>query len=184
MSLTREQADKLLKLARTAIQKYLDHGDYYTVSEPEKWMQAHLATFVTLTIDGELRGCIGHLMAVQDLYKDVIDNAVSAAFRDPRFGPLRKEELPKIKIEVSVLSPPRKLAYRNTDELLGKLNHRLGVILSSGIRSATFLPQVWEDLPDKKEFLAHLCLKAGLPPDEWKNRPGIEVYGVEAFREK
>ncbi len=133
------------------------------------------ATFVTLTKEGELRGCIGTLKARQELYRDVTDNAYNAAFRDYRFPPLKKEELKHVKIEISILSDPEKLEYKNASDLLAKLNHSLGIIIKEGLRQATFLPTVWEQLPDKKEFLTHLCIKADLPPDEWKSEK-LEIY--------
>ena len=116
------------------------------------------------------------------LYEAVIKNAVSAAYSDPRFPPLTKEEANKLEIEISVLTEPIKLDYTNTVDLLKKLNPDLGIIIKKGFATATFLPQVWEQLPDKKQFLANLCLKANISPEAWKDS-NIEVYAykVEKF---
>jgi AmmeMemoRadiSam system protein A len=143
------------------------------------------ASFVTLTIGGGLRGCIGSIEPRQPLALDVQENALSAAFRDPRFPPLRREELDQVHIEVSVLTRPQPLDYTDPDDLLARLRpHVDGVIIERGWHRATFLPQVWEKLPDPHEFLAHLCLKAGLPSDDYR-RPGLQVqtYQVEKFGE-
>ncbi len=145
------------------------------------------ATFVTLhTRDGELRGCIGSLMAHRPLVEDVRENALAAAFRDPRFPQMKAAELPNIVIEVSVLTAPQPLDYDGADDLIRKLRpHIDGVIIERGWNRATFLPQVWEQLPAPEEFLTHLCYKAGLPGNAWR-WPDLEVsiYQVEEFAEK
>ena len=145
----------------------------------------HRGTFVTLTIKGELRGCIGSLEGREPIVDGVRHNAVNAAFHDPRFRPLGRQELDKVTIEVSILSEPQPLAYTDGEDLLGRLRPGTdGVIIRKGYASATFLPQVWEQLPDKEEFLTHLCLKAGLAPDAWR-RGDLEVltYQVQYFEE-
>lgn len=147
---------------------------------------ARRACFVTLTEHGELRGCIGHLTAQAPLYRAVIENAVAAATKDPRFLPVTPEEVGGLGIEISLLTEPAPLPFGSPAELLAKLRPgRDGVILRIGDRSATFLPQVWEQLPDKEQFLAALCRKAGADPNAWRN-PGTEVaiYRVEAFHEE
>lgn len=187
MTLKKEQSEKLLSIARDAIKLYLNKKEYLKISSPESWMQEHRATFVTLKIRGRLRGCIGHLHAIQDLYKDVIDNAVASAFFDPRFPELKKEELDKIHIEISILAPPEKLECKDKEDLLEKLNDNQGVILTDGFNGATFLPQVWEEIPDKSEFLSHLCMKAGLPSNIWEEKSAelnIQTYSVESYEEK
>lgn len=141
-------------------------------------------TFVTLhTKDGQLRGCIGHIEPVQEIYKDVIENALAAAFDDSRFLPLKKEEMGDIEIEISVLTNPEPLNYTSADDLLNKLQPlRDGVIIEKGRFGATYLPQVWEDLSDKAEFLSSLCLKAGLPADEWRSgQLKVLTYQAEVF---
>ncbi len=147
--------------------------------------ESRRGTFVTLKIDGQLRGCIGNLVPEKPLAKGVKDNAVNAAFNDPRFAPLSKEEFPRIQIEVSLLTEPMPLEYRNSQELLEKIRPNVdGLIISNGPYSATFLPQVWEQLPDKKSFLSNLCMKAGLPADEWKKGDlQVYTYQVRYFEE-
>ena len=113
-------------------------------------------------------------------------NAINAAFRDPRFPPLSRDELNRIKIEVSILTNPRPLEYKDAQDLLAKLRPGIdGVIIKKGFHEATFLPQVWEQLPRKEDFLTHLCLKAGLDGDAWR-RGDLEVstYQVQAFEEE
>jgi AmmeMemoRadiSam system protein A len=143
------------------------------------------ACFVTLTIQGNLRGCIGHILPQEALYRAVIDNAQSAALRDPRFKPVGPDELDRIDIEVSVLTVPAPLAYRSPEDLLAKLRPGVdGVVLEVGRAGATYLPQVWEQIPDKEAFMSSLAKKAGLPPNAWKDpRATVLVYQVEAFEE-
>jgi AmmeMemoRadiSam system protein A len=142
-------------------------------------------TFVTLTIEGGLRGCIGNIIPQESLIRGVKANALNAAFHDPRFRPLSRKEWSKVKIEVSILTEPKPLAYTDSKDLLEKLKpEQDGVIIKKGYHQATFLPQVWEQLPDKKEFLTHLCLKAGLDGDQWeKEKFEILTYQVQAFEE-
>jgi MEMO1 family protein len=151
---------------------------------PAKLSQTR-ACFVTLTENGELRGCIGHILPQEPLYQAVVDNARNAAIRDPRFLPVQPGETGKIKIEISVLTVPKPLRFSSPEDLLAKLQPgKDGVVLELGNRSATFLPQVWEQLPDKIEFLNRLSEKAGCAPGDWR-KPGTEVltYRVEAFKE-
>jgi len=141
--------------------------------------------FVTLTEAGELRGCIGNIIARGPLYKAVMDNARSAALEDPRFPAVTERELDRIEIEISVLTPPQPLAFSSPDDLLKRLRpHEDGVVLQIGSRSATYLPQVWEQLPDKVQFLNHLAEKAGCDPDDWRGSgTKVFIYRVEAFKE-
>ena len=142
-------------------------------------------TFVTLKKQGQLRGCIGSLAARDPLKTDVATNAVNAAFRDPRFPPLNAEELDQIAIEVSVLSTPEPLPYASGENLLKILRRGVdGVIIKKGTRRATFLPQVWDQLPSHEAFLGHLCMKAGLPENAWRDGD-LEVftYQVTYFEE-
>ena len=141
------------------------------------------ATFVTLEIDGQLRGCIGSLQAYRSLGEDLIENAKAAAFEDPRFQPLTPAEFDKVSVEVSVLSEPKPLFDRATteDEVLEALvPGRDGVILSWGPRRATFLPQVWDSLPNERDFLAALKQKAGLPRGYWDPQVRISTYQVSS----
>ena len=143
------------------------------------------ACFVTLTRNGSLRGCIGHLAPKEPLWRAVIENARCAALHDPRFPPVSASELDQIGIEISVLTEPHPLEFRSPEDLLDKLQPgRDGVVLESGLRRATFLPQVWEDLPGKVVFLSRLCEKGGWDEHAWRE-PGMKVsiYHVEAFHE-
>ncbi len=179
----------LLKIARSSILYYLDNGREPFISKreyPDEFLWRKRGTFVTLTERGNLRGCIGSILPVNPLIMDVSRNAINAAFRDPRFYPLTREEFPLIEIEVSVLTVPRKIDYENPHDLLEKIRpYKDGIIIRQGPFQATFLPQVWEELPDKEQFLSHLCLKAGLSGDCYL-RGNLEVYKyeVEAFSEK
>jgi len=142
------------------------------------------AVFVTLKIDGRLRGCIGSLLARRPLIDDVIENARAAAFHDSRFPPLSANELPRVDIEISLLSEPAPLPWTDIDDLRRKIipgEH--GVILRLDGRRATFLPSVWEQLPDFDTFFAHLCRKAGLEPTCLTRHPEIFTYVAEKITE-
>ncbi|MFA5857387.1 MAG: AmmeMemoRadiSam system protein A [Candidatus Pacearchaeota archaeon] len=175
--------EELLKLARENIKSKLEGNKLVVEDNIKKKFRDNGACFVTLTINNELRGCIGSLESFQALYQDVIDNSIHAAFEDPRFLPLNKKEFDKIKIEISILSKPVKLEYKDEIDLLNKINNEMGLILKRGFYSATFLPQVWEDLPDKINFLEHLSRKAGLSKDAWK-KADFMFYNVEKIKEK
>jgi len=142
--------------------------------------------FVTLTKAGALRGCIGNITPAAQLYLSVVENTCNAALRDPRFPPVTSKEVPALRIEISVLGASEPLAFSSPDDLMAKLQPlRDGVVLRIGGRSATFLPQVWEQLPDKTEFLRHLSAKAGCPPDAWRGKDvSVSIYHAEAFQEK
>lgn len=132
------------------------------------------ATFVTLTLDGSLRGCIGSLIAHRSLLDDLIFNAKAAAFDDPRFYPLRKEEFERVRIEVSLLGTPEPVLYESTEDLKTKITpNEDGIILQKGSRKATFLPQVWEQLPSFELFFSHLCQKAGFEASCLETHPEI-----------
>jgi len=172
----------LTQLARHTLEAYFQNQKFEPDEETKKKYSDKKACFVTLTKNDQLRGCVGSLIATQELWKDVQENAINAAFRDSRFPPLTKEELNKIKIEISILTAPKKLEYENEKDLLEKINKDMGIILKKGFYSATFLPQVWEQLPDKIQFLEHLSLKAGLDKDAWKTAD-IFYYKVEIEKE-
>ncbi len=179
----------LVKLARQTIAKRLgvESGVDEDVSSrlSDDIFQSRRGTFVTLTKNNQLRGCIGNLVPDKTVTKGVQENAINAAFNDPRFPALSKAELDQVDIEISLLTEPQPLDYKDADDLLAKLRPNVdGVILRKGMHSSTFLPQVWEQLPDKELFLSHLCLKAGLPGDEWK-KGDLEVltYQVQYFEE-
>jgi AmmeMemoRadiSam system protein A len=185
------QGQVLVKLARQTI---LDKLDRAAAEPPAEDLLAALdddrftlscGTFVTLKIKGQLRGCIGNLTSTETVLDGVKRNAINAALHDPRFSPLSKDELKRTQVEVSILSEPQPLAYRDGQDLIKKLRPQVdGVIIRKDHASATFLPQVWEQLPGPEDFLTHLCMKAGLPSDSWKNSE-LEVltYQVQYFEE-
>jgi len=178
----------LTGLARAAIAKKLSLSGHSDMpGHPDAvspWLDAPGAVFVTLTQDGQLRGCIGSLVAHRTLREDVVSNAQAAAFGDPRFPPLRAGEFQGTHIEVSVLSEPEPMPFTSRDDALAQLRPGVdGVILSAGIHRATFLPQVWEELPDKEQFIGHLFRKSGLPANYWGDDVRISRYTVTAFEE-
>jgi AmmeMemoRadiSam system protein A len=148
-------------------------------------MQAHGASFVTLTLGGGLRGCVGALEPTQSLAEDVRDHAVAAALQDYRFAQVRESELQDIRIEISRLTVPVPLEYTTPEDLLDKLQPGLdGVILKDGWKRATFLPQVWEKVGGREEFLEHLCYKMGVARDLWRRKHlDVLTYRVEEFHE-
>ena len=188
-NLTQEQGQLLVKLAKTTISKELGRPvqdmDELDRALSQKPFDMRCGTFVTLNKNGQLRGCIGSLTDDEAISQGVRHNAVNAAFHDPRFPPLSQDELDQIQVEVSVLSEPQPLVYRDAQDLLTKLRVDVdGVILGKGFARATFLPQVWEQLPNPKDFLTHLCRKAGLPGNAWENtKLDISTYQVEYFEE-
>ncbi len=143
-------------------------------------LQEKRATFVTLEIHGRLRGCIGRLEACRPLAEDVAANAVSAAFDDPRFPPLSKEEFEKLDLHISILSPPEEMQFESEADALAQIRPGIdGLILQEGGRRGTFLPSVWEQLPDRDTFWAHLKMKAGLPADYWSDSIRLFRYTAE-----
>ncbi|MFH1185061.1 MAG: AmmeMemoRadiSam system protein A [Chloroflexota bacterium] len=186
-ALTAEEKQMLLRLARNAMECGV-RGDDLPPVDLEA-VPLHLrepgASFVTLTIRGELRGCIGSLEPAEPLALDVRERAVAAALEDPRFMPVRPEELGRIDIEISRLTLPTELDYSDASELLQKLRPGVdGVILRDGGHRATFLPQVWEKIPDAAAFLDQLCAKMGVMPDTWRHRHlQVQTYQVEEFHE-
>lgn len=185
--LTPTERKFLLRLARQAIESAVGGAPAPSLNRealPEALLQPG-ASFVTLTIEGDLRGCVGALEAYQPLVDDVIEHSIAAATQDYRFPPLRPEELPKIKIEISRLTPPEDLEYRLPEELPDRLRpHVDGVTIFDGFHRATFLPQVWEKLPQPVEFLEHLCYKMGASPDLWRRKKlRVQTYQVEEFHE-
>ncbi len=191
MLLQKKEQNFLLKLARKSINYYLKTGIKYEIDQNnyKNKLSSNLlkkrATFVTLTKDNKLRGCIGKLEPQNPIYIDVIENAFLAAFQDFRFSVVKKEELKKIKIEISILTLPKKFEYNYPLELISMLKQKkCGVVLKKDHFQATFLPQVWEELTKVEEFLSHLCTKAGLNKDTWKKEVlEIFTYNVEKFKE-
>jgi AmmeMemoRadiSam system protein A len=171
---------ELLNIARNSISAYLKTGKIPKITVMEKELLEPAAVFVTLTENGQLRGCIGTTAAEQPLYQAVSQLAISAAVEDNRFRPLTQSELKDIKIEISVLSPLTKV--RSAEEIMPGYH---GVVVKKGNRSGLLLPQVWEQLPDKKSFMDELCSqKAGLAPNAWQaNDTDLYTFTVFAFKE-
>ena len=172
----------LLHLARAAIAKELGFKshDFPLID----WLEEPGATFVTLTLQGQLRGCIGSLEAYRPLIEDLQRNAVASAFRDPRFPPLSKEEFAEVAIEVSLLSKPELIRHNSEEDALAQLTPgRDGVIIQLGPQRATYLPQVWAQLPEPESFIAHLKEKAGLPEDFWSDDIQLSHYTVQKWQE-
>lgn len=180
--LTDAQGATLLRLARRAIGEAL--GVDVPAIEDAPWLDEPGATFVTLTIDGELRGCIGSVMAHRALRDDIHENALGAAFRDPRFRPLKAEAFNDIRVEVSLLTPPEPIDVADEAEAIAALRpHEDGVVLEYGPFAGLFLPQVWEQLPTPRSFLAHLKRKAGLPADFWASGVRLSRFRVCKWKE-
>lgn len=175
----------LCGLARAAIAADLG-GPPVALPDPlPDWLAAPGATFVTLRLDDALRGCIGTLEARLPLHQDVRDNARSAAFADPRFPPLGHDEQAGLAVEISLLTPPERLDVRSEADARAILvPGRDGVVLRHGGRRATFLPQVWDQLPDPAAFLARLKEKAGLAASFWHPDLALERYRVEKLTEE
>jgi AmmeMemoRadiSam system protein A len=186
-----EKGQVLVELARSTLMEKFglplppSEADRMRSALSDASFQARCGTFVTLKHNGQLRGCIGSLSTSDPLAEGVRRNAINAAFHDPRFSPLTQKELGQVEIEVSVLTEPQPLPFSDPEDLLRRLRPNVdGVIIRQGYANATFLPQVWEQLPKKEDFLGHLCLKAGLPRDAWKRGSlDVSTYQVQYFEE-
>ena len=173
----------LLPLARSAIAAQLGLGQ--AAQDDRPWLKQQGACFITVRRDHKLRGCIGTLRAHRALAEDVKANAVAAAFRDPRFAPLDAGELAAIALEISVLSALESMSFADEPDALRQLRVGVdGVVFEYGHHTSTFLPQVWEDIREPVEFLAHLKYKAGLPPDFWDREVRLSRYTVFKWREE
>lgn len=178
------QRESLLQLARDAIRYSLDNGKPLLIDpdDYEEALREQRACFVTLHLNGQLRGCIGSLEAYRPLVEDIAHNAFAAAFRDPRFSPLTEAEFEQITLDLSILTPPEEISFNSEQELLQKIRPGIdGLIIEDMGRRGTFLPSVWEQLPDKVQFLQHLKLKAGLPPQHWSDTLKMSRYETESF---
>jgi len=174
----------LIALARHVIADRLGVWSVAPDIESADWLQAKAASFVTLTMHGNLRGCIGTLEAYRPLMDDVQNNAVAAAFHDPRFPALSAEEFGQVRLEVSLLSVMQPLPVTDEPGALAAIRPGMdGIVFEYGAHKATFLPQVWEQLPGPVQFMAHLKLKAGLPADFWHPEVRLFTYRVDKFRE-
>ena len=187
---SKEDGTLLLKIARENILgkfgKKSDVPGSLKTNVSSLVLKEKRGTFVTLHKKGNLRGCIGNIDPTKTILQGVMDNSRNAAFNDSRFSPLSYEELKDTHIEISILTPPQKLDYTDAKDLVAKLRPDIdGVMIKKQYKSATFLPQVWEQLKDPEIFLTHLCSKAGLPRDEWKSCDlDVLVYQVQSFQDK
>jgi AmmeMemoRadiSam system protein A len=190
--LNRSQGRALVLLARNTL---LEHFNRLMPTAQKEQMERRLGdpplqescgTFVTLKIGGQLRGCIGSLAGMESIVDNVRSNAINAAFNDPRFSALTTAELDRVVIEVSVLTEPKPLEYTDSEDLSAKLQPGVdGVTIRKGTASATFLPQVWRQLPKVDSFLSQLCMKAGLAAEAWRrDRLDVETYQVQYFEEE
>ena len=177
------QGEILLPIARSSISEAL--GQPLEAAENAVWLQDKAACFVTLTQHQQLRGCIGTLKAHRPLLDDVKSNARAAAFQDTRFSPLTAKELNFTEIEISLLSATQLIDFSNEQEALAQLKPGIdGVVFEYGSYRSTFLPQVWQQLPDTTEFIAHLKQKAGLSPDFWADDVKLSLYTVSKWQER
>ncbi|MEA3326570.1 MAG: AmmeMemoRadiSam system protein A [Chloroflexota bacterium] len=186
-SINQAEQKTLLKIAREALEHSV-RGQVLTEIKLEELppaLQVNGASFVTLTKNESLCGCIGTLEAYQPLPVDVQEHAVAAALQDPRFPIVQPQECRMIKIEVSILTQKVPLQYKGAQDLIDKIRPGIdGLVLQDGFRKATFLPQVWEKLPDPEEFLSHLCMKMGAPAGLWRKKPlQVYAYQVQEFHE-
>jgi AmmeMemoRadiSam system protein A len=183
-----EQGRVLVKLARSSVEKFFEKGKFEIQKFDQDFLKEKRGVFVTIETypENELRGCIGFPSPVYPLFEAVQRAAISSAFEDYRFEPLRKEELEKVVFEVSVLTKPELIKVKKPEEYLEKIEEKKdGLIIEYGSFSSLYLPQVWEIIQEKEKFLESLCLKAFLPPDTWKNKKAkIFRFRVEAFKEK
>jgi AmmeMemoRadiSam system protein A len=169
----------LLQLARTSIHHGLTTGKplFVDLKNQAQELIEERASFVTLETKGQLRGCIGVLEAVRPLVQDIAYNAFAAAFKDPRFSPLQKEEIQHLAIHLSILSPAESISFSSEQDLLVQINPGIdGLILTEGNHHGTFLPSVWESLPDQEQFLRHLKIKAGLSEEYWSSTIKVSRY--------
>ncbi len=183
---SKEQKNIILQIAKDAIKeailnKKIINKDKLIASHP--WLKEKGAVFVTINEFNALRGCIGSIIAHRSLIDDIIENAKAAALNDPRFKPISKEELDNLEVEVSILTPPKLLPYKDIDDLRAKIRPGIdGVILSLNGHQATYLPSVWEQVRNFDEFFSSLCVKAGLHPRCLEQHPTIYTY--EAIKVK
>jgi AmmeMemoRadiSam system protein A len=181
---TESEREQLLNVAAASIRHGLKSGQPLlpVLNRYPASLQAQRASFVTLRIDADLRGCIGSLEAYQPLVMDVAHNAFAAAFRDPRFAPLAEHEFHTLQIQISVLSPPTPLHFSDETDLLRQLRPGMdGLILIAHGHRGTFLPSVWESLPHREDFLNQLKRKAGLAENFWSQDIEVQRYTTESF---
>lgn len=184
MSLTKKHGKILLEVAKKSIEHGLDKNQPLKV-EPTDYaeeLREMMATFVTLETHKSLRGCIGTLTAIRPLVSDVVYHAYAAAFSDPRFPGLQREELSYLDIHISILSKPEPMAFDSQEHLIQQLRPGVdGLILIDGWHQGTFLPSVWESLAEPRDFLRHLKQKAGLEPNHWSDTVEVQRYTTESI---
>lgn len=183
-TLCEEEHILLRQIAKNAVQHALQTGEHLSVDTARypRPLREHGASFVTLKKNGELRGCIGSLEAHQPLANDVAHNAYAAAFSDPRFPPLTEKEFTEVDFHLSVLTPPVPMKFTSEEDLIKQLRPSIdGLVLEDGFHRGTFLPAVWESLPDASQFLQHLKLKAGLPANHWSGTLTVSRYTSDSF---
>ncbi|MCK4707719.1 MAG: AmmeMemoRadiSam system protein A [Gammaproteobacteria bacterium] len=179
-----QQRQLLLQLARDSISCGLQNARPLAINIENfaAELQQHRACFVTLHLHQQLRGCIGSLEAHRPLVLDVSENAYAAAFKDPRFNPLQESEFDQLSLSISVLTPATEMVFDSEQDLINQIQPNVdGLILEEGYHRGTFLPSVWEQLPDPVEFLQHLKLKAGLAADFWSDNIKVSKYQTESF---
>lgn len=187
MSYTAEQRDLLTQQAHAAIvSSFISRSDPPEfLDEANHWLQQHRACFITLKKSGVLRGCIGSLKATRPLLDDIWYNAQAAAFKDPRFPPVEEDEIPEISMEISVLSALQPLSVNSEAELLRTIRPGIdGLLIQEGLRKATFLPSVWEQLPEPDSFLERLKMKGGWAKSYWSSEMEFYIYQVEKWSDK
>ena len=189
VELSDQEGKQLLDIARVTIASEFNLDDSIKKIKGElktNIFYENRGTFVTLYKKGNLRGCVGILEPVESIIQGIQDNAINAAFKDPRFSPVKSNELKNIKIEISILTEPEKLKYSTSKDLLTQLKpFTHGVIIEKKHHKATFLPQVWDQLPGATDFLSHLCMKAGLSANEWTNGElEVMIYYVQYFKDE
>lgn len=177
-----ERGPVVLALARAAIAQAM--GGPRVEKPAHAWLDEPGACFITLKQDGELRGCIGNITPTGTLYESIVRNAVSAALRDPRFPALRRDELAGVTVEASLLSAPEPLAASTREQLLAGLRPGVdGLVLTAGARGAVFIPSVWEQLPDPRDFVAHLLRKGGMSAERWPADMRAERFTATHYEE-
>ncbi len=184
IKLSDEDQQTCLQIAQESIDHGLQHGTAIKISSSDYSddLQQNLATFVTLHKNGELRGCIGTLEAYQPLINDIAEHAFAAAFNDPRFPALDKNEFEQLDVKISVLGKPEAMTFEDEKDLLQQIRPSIdGLILEHRYNRGTFLPSVWEQLPDKKDFLNHLKIKAGFSAHWWDDAVKISRYETFSF---
>ena len=183
MIYSEQQLSQLLKVAKSAIEHQLHGEKSFTIPTPsDPMLNEQGAVFITLNKSGQLRGCIGTLIPHRSLVADVANNAIASAFSDPRFPPLTSSETDQLTVSISVLTPSEPVEFTDEKDLISKIRPGIdGLILEDGGYRGTFLPSVWEQLPDVQMFWSHLKRKAGLPANHWSDTLKVSRYTTEYY---